>query len=221
MSVTNITDLYFSSTNNVDDGYKFLINQGDYQSRTVQANLYISIEQGGVPTPYSLTSEAVTIAYEYVNSNEEIITTAQFSCTKATSIGDNVITFLIPNIVLENYGVVKAQVKVYEDEDTLLNTCLFKFYISKSLLIGTAEDNVTPLFLKTILDSGIPNASTAGMVGQLYINIDNDDVYYCSGLIGIEYIWSLVIWNGDNDYGLITESAKQSDDYGFIAVTVT
>ena len=209
MSVTNITNLYFSSSNYTDDYYKFLVNQGDYQSRTIQANLYISKEKDRSPLPYPLTSEAVTVTYEYVNSIGETVNTAEFGCTKATSLGDYVITFLIPNIVVENYGTVRAQVKIYEDAYTLLNTSLFKFYVSESLLVGTATDDVEPIFLKAILDSGAPSVSTEGMPGQFYIDTDTDSAYYCSGFVGGEYIWRFVLIDevGNIDCGLITDPA--------------
>ena len=189
MSVTNITNLYFSSSNYTDDYYKFLVNQGDYQSRTIQANLYISKEKDRSPLPYSLTSEAVTVTYEYVNSNGETVNTAEFECAKATSIGDYVVTFLIPNVVVENYGIVRAQVKVYEDEYTLLNTSLFKFYVSESLSVGSIEDSVVPYFTRPILESGSPTTSTVGVVSQLYIDTDNDELYYCSNVSGEVYTW--------------------------------
>jgi hypothetical protein len=211
LSVTNITNLYFSSENSVNDYYKFFVNQGDYQSRTIQANLYISKEKDAVPVPYSLTSETIAITYEYVNSNGETVNTAEFSCTKATSIGDYVITFLVPNIVVGNYGTVKAQVKIYEDEYTLLNTALFKFYVSESLSVGTFSDDISPLFATIILEPGAPTINTVGSVGQLYINTNNDNIYYCSDVSGSVYTWQYV--DGSMDYGSITEPATIGTDY--------
>ena len=93
MSVTNIADVYISPQEKTKDYYLFYVNQGDFQSRTIQANLYIVLEIGKTKTPYVLTDEDVYITYEYTNSNGEIINTEQIECTKATSIGTNVITF--------------------------------------------------------------------------------------------------------------------------------
>lgn len=167
------------------------------------------MEKNSNPIPYFLSSEMVTISYEYTNSNGEIVNTDEFSCTKAISIGNNVVTFLIPNIVVENYGIVRAQVKVYEDGYTLLNTSLFKFYVSESLLVGTATDDVEPIFLKAILDSGAPSVSTEGMPGQFYIDTDTDSAYYCSGFVGGGYIWRFVLIDevGNIDCGLIIDPA--------------
>lgn len=78
-------------------------------------------------------------------------------------------------------------------------------YVSESLSVGAIGDDEIPLFTTPILNSGSPTTSTVGSVGQLYINTDNDDVYYCSNVIGSVYTWNSI--NGSDDWGLITEAA--------------
>lgn len=220
MSITNTANLYVSSFSAQNDYYVFWVNQGDYKSRTVQCSLYNCLEKNGNPIEYSLTSETVTITYEYVDSNGQAVNTAEFSCTKATSVGNNVITFVIPNIVVENYGSVKSQVKIYEDEYTLLNTILFKFYVSESLSVGMLSDSQAPLFTVPIFDSGLPTTSTVGYLGQLYINTDTDEIFICTDISGSTYIWASL--NGSTDYGLITDPATSgSTDYGLITDSAT
>ena len=134
MAVTNIFDLDLNQQVRYDC-YSFFVNQGDYQSRTIQGNLYITYIKGGVRTDYNLTDEMVKISYEYTGGSGDVQNSEEFECTKATSVGSNVITFLIPNIVVENSGKVKAQIKVYENVSTLINTTVFLFYVRRSLLV--------------------------------------------------------------------------------------
>lgn len=192
MAITNIIDLYISPQEK-RDYYLFYVNQGDFQSRTIQANLYIVYERGGSKYEYTLSDETVTVLYEYTDTNGEIINTDEFECTKVPSIGDNVVTFIIPNIALTNYGEVKAQVRIYENETTLLNSVLFKFYSSVSLPVGSYEDSQLPL-ITVITYKGDYNPATTYQKGDvvlyngssyLYINAEStagnlptDDTYW-------------------------------------------
>lgn len=135
LAVTNIFDLDLNQQARYDC-YSFFVNQGDYQSRTIQANLYITYTKSGVRTEYNLTDETVKISYEYTDGNGELQNSEEFECAKATSVGSNVITFLIPNIAVENSGKVKAQIKVYKDAFTLINSTLFLFYVGGSISMG-------------------------------------------------------------------------------------
>jgi hypothetical protein len=189
LAVTNIFDLYMNQKET--DYYSFCVNQGDYQSRLIQANLYITYIKGGSKSVYNLTDETVTITYEYTDSNGEVQNTSEFECTKATSIGNNVVTFIIPNTVLQTSGDVKAQVKVYEDSSTVLNSTVFLFCSNESLNVGLVGDTVGALFVRLLFESGAPTTSTVGSLGQLYTNTDNNDLYYCSAIIGENYTWTL------------------------------
>lgn len=192
LAVTNIFDLNMNQQTRINDYYAFFINQGDYQSRTVQANLYITYTKNGNRTAYNLTSETVTIVYEYTDSDGETQTTGEYSCTKATSIGNNVITFLIPSVVVENVGKASAQIKVYEDEYTLLNSVAFLFYISLSINIGSYTTDEYPLlYVEPIIGSIPPTTSTVGFLGQLYVNTASQALYYCSNISAGVYTWSL------------------------------
>jgi hypothetical protein len=133
LSITNIFDLDMNQQRQTDDYYVFFVNQTDYQSRTVQANLYITYAINKDTHPYNLTDEMVNIIYEYINSNGNKILTEEFSCTKATSIGNNVITFVIPNEVVLNCGKVNAQIKIYKEIEVILNSTLFLFYVNDAI----------------------------------------------------------------------------------------
>ena len=160
MSITNNVNIYISPFESFDSYYLFYVNQGDFQSRNIQGNMYVVLTSGGTPTEYVLTDEIVAIVYEYVNSNGETILTDQYACTKATSIGNNVITFTIPNDVLLATGGVNAQIKIYADEYTLLNSTEFKFYVSQSLNISVYED-LQKVVIMTIESKGEYDSETA------------------------------------------------------------
>lgn len=216
MAVTNIFDLNINKQT-TDGYYEFYVNQGDYQSRTIQANLYITHVKDGTRTAYNLTDETVTITYEYTDGNGEIQNSEEFSCTKATSIGNNVVTFLIPNIVVENYGKVRAQVKIYEDVSTLINSALFQFYVGASIDVGTIADLQIPLlYVAPIVGSVAPTTSTVGLLGQLYINETSQTLYYCSDITDEVYTWIAVGVGGISSGGatgqaLVKASASDYD----------
>ncbi|MDD3399242.1 MAG: hypothetical protein PHW93_06585 [Candidatus Methanomethylophilaceae archaeon] len=215
LSVTNIFDLDMNQKP-IDDYYAFLVNQTDYQSRTVQANLYITYTKGGSRTVYNLTSETVTISYAYTDENGDLIETYEFSCTKAISIGNNVITFVIPNVVVENFGSVKAQVKVYADVSTVLNSVLFSFYVNESLSVGLTPATELPLlYVSPIIGSVAPTTSTVGLLGQLYIDETSPTLYYCSDITGDVYIWTAVGLGGISSGGSIGQALVKasSSDY--------
>jgi hypothetical protein len=132
LAITNIFDLDINEKDK-ENTCSFYINQTDYQSRTVRVNLYITYVRGENSCPYNLTSEPVKILYQYTDLNGSLIYTDEIECTKETSLGNHVITFLIPNEVCENYGCVKGQLKIYEDTDVVLNSSLFLFYINSSI----------------------------------------------------------------------------------------
>ena len=118
----------------MENYYSFVVNQGDYSTRTIQANLYITYTIGSERNDYNLTDETVTVLYEYTNLSGIVTITTEDSCTKATSLGNNVITFVLPDDVLDNYGDVTGQVKIYQDVADILNTALFKFRVNKSII---------------------------------------------------------------------------------------
>ena len=63
--------------------------------------------------------------------------------------------------------------------------------MSESLSVGTGGDDISPLFVTTILESGVPTTATVGFVGQFYVNTDNDELYYCSDANGGVYTWKV------------------------------
>jgi len=134
LSVTNIFDLNLNQQNNNENYYCFFVNQGDYATRTIQANLYITYTVGSTRIEYNLTDETVKVLYEYTNSSGIVTITTEDSCTKATSIGNNVVTFLLPDDVLDNYGDVTGQIKIYQDVADILNTASFRFRVNKSII---------------------------------------------------------------------------------------
>ena len=67
MSLTNNVNICISPFESFDNYYLFYVNQGDFRSRNIQGNMYIVLTSGGTPSEYALTSEIVTIIYEYIN----------------------------------------------------------------------------------------------------------------------------------------------------------
>jgi len=198
LAVTNIFDLDMNQKQ-TDSYYSFLVNQADYQSRTIQANLYITYIIGAERNVYNLTNETVTISYEYTDSSGDLIETYEFACTKVTSVGNNVITFVIPNIAIENAGSVKAQLRIYKNVSTVLNSALFLFYVNASLSTGLTTDTAIPiLYVAPIIGSTAPTTSTVGLLGQQYIDDVGDNLYYCSNIVGSVYTWTIV--SGESAY---------------------
>ena len=68
------------------------------------------------------------------DSNGDVTTTSEDSCTKATSIGNNVVTFVLPDDILDNSGDVFGQIKIYEDISDILNSVEFRFYVNESIV---------------------------------------------------------------------------------------
>ena len=134
MAVTNIFNLYINGKELNGNYYAFRVNQEDYATRTIQANLYITYQTGTSSNSYTLTDETVTVLYSYTDSNGDVTVTSEDSCTKATSIGSNVVTFVLPDDVLDNAGEVLGQIKIYEDVSDILNSARFRFYVDESIV---------------------------------------------------------------------------------------
>lgn len=47
--------------------------------------------------------------------------------------------------------------------------------------------------ITTRLEAGAPDASTASVVGQLYMDTDTGDLYKCTGVYGSYHMWEVVV----------------------------
>lgn len=144
--LTNIIDLYFSSYYKNEDYYSLLVQSGDFQSRNIDAYLWYNPTNDANALPYNIHGKLVVVNYKYINSSGEIINTDGFNCSMKASEHNNLISFVIPNICLMSQGDVFAQIKVYENEYSLLNTCVFKIQVLESINIGDYSDNQFPIF---------------------------------------------------------------------------
>jgi len=137
------------------------------------------------------------------------VETYEFSCTKETYIGNNVITFVIPNVVVENVGIVKAQVKVYADVSTVLNSVLFSFCVNASLSVGLTPDTDIPtLYVAPIIGLIPPTTSTVGLLGQQYVDTVEDNLYYCSDITGSVYTWTIISTTDTADYTSVSDATN-------------
>ena len=162
--LTNLINLYFSSFYKNHDYYALSVQSGDFQSRDVNAYLWYYTDKDSPKTPYIVSGKTVAINYKYTDSNGNLVETEGFNCTAETSDDNNLVSFTIPNICLMLAGDVSAQIKVYEDEYTLLNTCVFKIQVLESIDIGMYEDEQFPVigFMRQATDAvlgGIKAAS--------------------------------------------------------------
>lgn len=118
----------------------FIVQQGEYNSREIVCAIYQKCPGGGrVQLKMNTGEYTVMVVYRYGSS-----TSPEYP-TKV--VGDNEISFVIPQIVLNYAGKAEFQLKVYSDT-SLLNSAIVPFKILGSIPPASmGPDDVEPELL--------------------------------------------------------------------------
>ena len=134
------------------------VQQGDYNSRTIQALCYTS--SGSL---MGFEGNTVSVVYEIAgNPSEEY----------PVKVLGNVLTFTMPGLVSSSAGAGKLQLRIYGQE-SLLHSAVIPYTVKASLDPGPAEEDQVPMLVMLVqqaqqaIAGANAAASTANQVAQI------------------------------------------------------